>query len=243
MSKCDLEKKVTCRQILMRPNKVNRNGRVYPTTKNKGDDIMENKNNKNENNLSNEALNNLKDLRDSMNNLLDQFLNKADGNTKEPNIYNTCKCNNKQCECEKKNDPDQDEAPNVREIVERFADQIGESLGCKAVVISMDELEAMCNGCPGCDDDDAEDSSDEYDEIIDRLKHLEEGIRIILRGQSDSSYRSKPAVSSERVRKIERQLDVIIQMMYNQQDDLDTITKILNGLTAPKDTNNSKSEK
>lgn len=211
---------------------------------------MENKNNKNENNLSNEALNNLKDLRDSMNNILDQFLNKADGNTEEPNMYNnSCKCNSKQCDIEKKNEPDQDEAVNVREMVERFADHLGESLGCKAAVISMDELEAMSNGCRGCDDD-AEDSSDEYDEIIARLKHLEEGIRIVLRGQNDSSpvmelasCRIKPAVTKKYVKKLERKLDDIIEMMQSQQQDIDAITKILIELTAPKDTKNSKSGK
>lgn len=234
-------------------NKANRNnGRMYSATNNEGVDSMKNQeNNKSNENLTMSDIKNLKDLTESMSNLFDKFINKLDETTNEANTPNSsCKCNNKQCSSEKKNEPDQDDAANVREMVERFANHLGESLGCQAAVISMDELEAMCNGCHECDEDDAEDSSDEYDEIIARLKHLEEGIRIVLRGQNDpspvmelASCRIKPAVSKKYVKKLERKLDDIIEMMHSQQQDIDAITKILIELTAPKDAKNSKSGK
>lgn len=229
---------VKCKQFLIYANEANRNGRIYPTTKSKGDDIMENHKNKNENTPSNETVNNLKDLSESMSNLFEKFIKKIDGDFNEPNTHNTsCKCDNSQCECEK-NDSKRTEGDDVREMVDKFADHLEEVLGCKVAVVSMDELESMCS------ENDDDDQPDDYDnEIIARLQHLEEGLRIIMRGQSDSFCRSKPVVSKKRIKKLERKLDDIIEMMSSQQEDIDVITKTLVELTAPKNAKDSKSGK
>lgn len=230
---------VTCKQIIIHSKKANRNGRIYPTTNDKGDDTMENRKSGNENTLSNENLNSLKDMTESMKNLFEKFLDNFDENSNEPNTHNSsCKCGNRECTGKRENNPDHDEDGNVREMVDKFADHLEEVLGHKVAVLSMDELESMC----GESDDD--DHSDDYDnEIIARLQHLEEGLRIIMRGQSDSFCRIKPVVSKKHIKKLERKLDDIIEMMYSQQQDIDAITKVLTELTAPKNTKEPKSGK
>lgn len=210
INKDDHEKMIACKQVLMRPNEVNKNGRIYPTMKNEGDDIMKNKQNGKDNIMSNEALKNLKELAESVNNIIGRINdNKIETNTKNTegdNSYeNTCECCNKH---NHDDSPKESHDDNVDDMIKSFINHLENVLGVQAEVIPIngskslaDFISSICDKCDNCeycdsfdaDDDDDEDDvdsileeiADKQDDIIRYLEHLEEGIRIIMREQNE----------------------------------------------------------
>lgn len=215
INKNDHEKMITCKQVIMRPNEVNKNGRIYPTMKNEGDNIMKNKQNGEDNIMRNEALKNLKELAESVNNIIDHISdNKSEANTKnvkEDNSYdNTCECRNKHDDSPKESHDD-----NVDGMIKSFINHLENVLGVQAEVIPIngsksftDFISSICDKCDnreycdsfGADDEDEdededddeddvdsilEEIADKQDDIIKYLEHLEEGIRIIMREQNE----------------------------------------------------------
>lgn len=264
INKDDHENMITCKQVLMRPNEVNKNGRIYPATNDKGDDIMENKQNGKDNIMSNEALKNLKELAESVNNLIDRIgSNKNDANTKnakEDNCYeNSCEC------CNKHNHDDltkESRDNDVDDMIKSFVSHLGNVLGCKATVVPItgsksftDFIGSICDKCDnreycdsfGGDDDEDEDDileeiADKQDDIIKYLEHLEEGIRIIMRGQNESNIdnnmipavirKGKAVASKKRVKKLEEELAKAQRDISEQRAELHAVKEKLKKLMA-----------
>lgn len=264
INKDDHENMITCKQVLMRPNQVNKNSRIYPTMKNEGDDIMENKQNGKDNIMSNEALKNLKELAESVNNLIDRIgSNKSETNTKndkEDNCYeNSCECCNKH---NHDDSPKESRDDDVDDMIKSFVSHLEDVLGYKAKVVPItsksftDFIGSICDKCDnreycnsfGDDDDEdevddiLEEIADKQDEIIRYLEHLEEGIRIIMRGQNESNIdnnmipavirKGKAVASKKRVKKLEEELAKAQRDISEQRAELHAVKEKLKKLMA-----------
>lgn len=210
------------RQPIMQFNNVNRNSRIFPTTRNEGDMIMGNNEN-NKDNLSNEAIKNLKDITNAVNNFIDHIERDNEANTKNSKVDNSYDNS-----CDRSNRREDAEASyKSREEhtfdndLKEFIKHLEEISGHHAEVIplvpgtkSFEEfLKSMCDICDGheqchgccndCNDDDDDDEDD--DEFYSRIDHMQHAIDSIMRRQdfiidlikSDQMARSAVGIPSE----------------------------------------------